>query len=119
MMAPLSWRGELALPKHNIIYLEWGIEFGALGGVNKQRIEATKAVKQMRMKEDSHLGEAQTMQNMCERGVIEDKPAHTHHNRHWKYIDNDWVNAIIKVNIDLMQYFLRFFYLRKIGHFRL
>ena len=86
----------LALTKHNTIYLEWGIEFGALGGVNKQRIEATKAVKRMRMKEDSHLGEAQTMPNMCERGVTEDAPAHTHHNRHWEYIDNDWLMQSLK-----------------------
>ena len=86
----------LALPKHNTIYLEWGIEFGALGGANKQRIEATKAVKQMRMNEDSHLGEAQTMRNMCEQGVKEDTPTHTHHNRHWEYIDNDWLMQSLK-----------------------
>ena len=86
----------LALPKHNTIYLEWGIEFGALGGANKQRIEATKAVKQTRMKEDSHLGEAQTMRNMREQGVTEDAPAHTHHNRHWDYIDNDWLMQSLK-----------------------
>ena len=80
-----------ALPKHITIYLEWGIEFGALGGANKQRVEATEAVKRMRMKEDSHLREAQMMPNMCERWVTEDVPAHTHHNRHWEYIDNDWL----------------------------
>ena len=47
----------MATQKHNPIYLEWCIKFGALGGGNKGRIEATEAKEWMKMKEESHIGE--------------------------------------------------------------
>ena len=71
----------MATQKHNPIYLELCIEFGALGGGNEGRIEAMEAIKRMNMKEESHIGEPQTMPDMYERGFTEDKPAHIHHIR--------------------------------------
>jgi len=52
------------------------------GEANIGRIEAMEAIKRLKMKEGSHIGEPQTMPDMYEREFTEDEPAHTHHIRH-------------------------------------
>ena len=44
----------MATQKHNPIYLEWCIKFGALGGATIGRIDAMEAIKRLKMREGSH-----------------------------------------------------------------
>jgi len=59
------------------VYQVW-----SAGEANIGRIEAMEAIKRLKMKEGSHIGEPQTMPDMYEREFTEDEPAHTHHIRH-------------------------------------